>query len=123
MLFKIGDKEYELKFGLKCIRELDKVYTVDQQGVEFGMGINLAYANLLNYNPTALPEIIRAALSHLSSPPRLKDIEEAIEQYAVENDGLEQLFEEFLDELGKSPVAKATIKRIEQLGKAANVQS
>jgi tRNA U34 5-methylaminomethyl-2-thiouridine-forming methyltransferase MnmC len=118
MKFTIAGKEYDLKFGLKFIRELDKIYTVNYEGLEFGMGVNMAYMNLQQFNPTALAEVIKAAVSHESSPPKMKQIEEAVEEYAEENDGLEQLFEDVLEELGKSKVTKATIERFKKLGAA-----
>lgn len=120
MKFTIAGKEYELKFGLRFIRELDKVYKVDYQGLEFGMGVNLAFMNLNQYNPTALVEVIKAAVSHESSPPKLNKIEEAIEDYAEENDGLKALFEDVLDELGKSAVVKDTLKQFKAMAKTQN---
>ncbi|MBN6890084.1 tail assembly chaperone [Cytobacillus horneckiae] len=117
MEFKINEKMYQLKFGIKCIRELDKFYKVDYQGMEFGMGVNLAFMNLNQYNPTALAQVITAAIAHEPSPPKIYQIDTAIEEYAVENDGLKSLFEEVLDELGKSPVAKDTLKTFKEKGK------
>ena len=114
MQLKIAGKDYELKFGLKFIREMDKVYTVNYEGVEFGMGINVAFMNLNQYNPTALVNVIKSALSHLTSAPKLKQIEETIEEYAEENDGLGQLFEEVLEELGKSKVVKDTLEQFKK---------
>lgn len=111
----INGKDYELKFGLKFIRQLDKVYKVDYQGLEFGMGVNLAFMNLNQYNPTALVEVINAALSHHSSTPKFNKIEEKIEDYAEENDGLGKLFEELLEELGKSAVVKDTLKQFKAM--------
>lgn len=120
MKFKIANKDYDLKFGLKFIRQLDEVYKVDYQGLEFGMGINLAFMNLNQYNPTALVEVIKAAVSHESSPPKLKQIEESVEDYADDNDGLGKLFEEFLSELGKSKVVKDTLKQFKETAKTEN---
>lgn len=114
MQLKIAGKDYELKFGLKFIREMDKVYTVNYEGIEFGMGINFAFMNLNQYNPTALVNVIKSALSHLTSSPTIKQIEEAIEEYAEENDGLGQLFEEVLEELGKSGVVKDTLEQFKK---------
>ena len=117
MLFEIAGKEYELKFGLKFIRELDKAYTVNYEGLEFGMGVNMAYTGLLQYNPSTLAEVIKAATAHLSSSPRINQIDEAIEQYAEENDGLDQLFEDVIEELGKSKVTKTTIEKFKATAK------
>jgi hypothetical protein len=38
-------------------------------------------------------------------------------EFAVENDGLEKLFEELSAELGNSPLLKATVKRFQQQAK------
>ena len=112
MKFTIAGKEYELKFGLKFIRELDKVYTVDYQGMSFGMGINLAFMNLNQYNPTALVNVIHASLSH--EEVRVNQVEEAIEDYADKNNGLGQLFNDVLEEMGKSAVVKDTIEQFKK---------
>ena len=111
MKFKIDGKEYQLEFGMKFINELDKRYAVDYQGFKFGMGVNMAFMYLNQYNPTVLQNIISAAVSHEKNKPSEKKIEESIVQYAIENDGLDKLFEQLLDELGKSPLLKSTIQR------------
>lgn len=113
MRFTILGKEYELKFGMKFIRQLDITNQVDYQGMEFGMGLHLAYMGLLQYNPVVLSDIIRAGVSH-EEKVKLKDIDAAIEDYAEEHDGLDELFEDLKEELGKSKVVKTTIKHIEQ---------
>ncbi|WP_077706595.1 tail assembly chaperone [Virgibacillus dokdonensis] len=113
MEFTINEKVYELKFGIKFIRELDKVYEVDYQGMKFGMGVNMAFMNLQQWNPVAIHAVIRAAISYLDTTPSNSQIEKAIEQYALENDGLEELFTALKDALGKSPVMKDTIKQMQ----------
>ena len=54
MEFVINGKERELKFGIGFIRKLDDVYKVDYNGIEFGMGLNMANIQLQQFNPTAL---------------------------------------------------------------------
>lgn len=117
MEFKIGKKNYQLKFGVKCVRELDKVYKVDQQGLEFGMGVNLAYMQLKMKNITTLSNVIKAAISHIESAPNISKVDEAVENYADENDGLSKVFNEILDEMGKSSVMKETIQDFEAKAK------
>ncbi|MBU8568202.1 tail assembly chaperone [Virgibacillus pantothenticus] len=117
MEFIINEKVYELKFGIKFIRELDKVYEVDYQGMKFGMGVNMAFMNLQQWNPVAIHAVIKAAVSYLDTTPSSKQIEKAVEQYALENDGLGDLFTELKDELGKSPVMKDTIKQMQGAAK------
>lgn len=119
MILEIGKKEYELKFGLRFIRELDKQYKVDYQGLKFGMGINLAFVGLNQYNPTALVDVISCALAHLNTPPKLNKIERSIEDYADDNDGLDSLFKEVTDEMGKSSVVKDSLERFKTETKKA----
>lgn len=110
MEFKIGKKNYQLKFGLKCIRELDKVYKVDREGLQFGMGVNLAFMQLNTKSVSALSNVIKAAVSHVESAPNIEKVDVAVENFAEENEGLGKLFDQIIDEMGKSPVMKETVQ-------------
>lgn len=107
MNFKIKGQEVKLKFGLKFCRSLDEVYKVDYQGLEFGMGVNMAFMGLQQHNPVAISEVIKAATSHVGFTT--DEIDEAVEQYAEENNGLQKIIDNLLDELGKSQVVAMTI--------------
>ena len=112
MEFEINGKERELKFGIGFIRKLDDVYKVDYNGIEFGMGLNMANIQLQQFNPTALVEVIHAAVRGVTSQ---KQVDEALEVYAEENDGLGDLFEQIIEEMGKSAIVKDSLKRVENL--------
>ena len=112
MEFEINGKERELKFGIGFIRKLDEVYKVDYNGIEFGMGLNMANIQLQQFNPTALSEVIQAAVRGVTSQ---KQVDEALEVYAEENDGLGDLFEQVIEEMGKSAIVKDSLKRVESL--------
>ena len=112
MEFEINGKERELKFGIGFIRKLDEVYKVDYNGIEFGMGLNMANIQLQQFNPTALSEVIQAAVRGVTSQ---KQVDEALEVYAEENDGLGDLFEQIIEEMGKSAIVKDSLKRAESL--------
>lgn len=112
MEFEINGKERELKFGIGFIRKLDEVYKVDYNGIEFGMGLNMANIQLQQFNPTALSEVIQAAVRGVTSQ---KQVDEALEDYAEENDGLGDLFEQVIEEMGKSAIVKDSLKRAENL--------
>ena len=116
MNFKIDGQDVKLKFGVRFCRELDKVYTVDYEGLEFGMGVNLAVMNLEQKNPVALANVIYAASAHKGFDS--EDVDEAIEDYAEENGDLNKLFEKVKDELGKSSTVKATIEHFQANAKA-----
>lgn len=115
MEFAINGKKFELKFGMKFARELDKIYKVDYQGLQFGMGINMAFMGIQQKNPTTLTDVIKAAISHHDVVPSVNDIDEALEQYAEENDGFDKLFADLAEVLGKSAVVKSTIKSFQSL--------
>jgi hypothetical protein len=117
MKFKLNGAERQLEFGMKFINVLDKLYQVNYQGMQFGMGVNMAYMYLQQYNPSCIPNIIIAALSHEKDAVTVADIEKSMIEFAVENDGLEKLFEELSAELGNSPLLKATVKRFQQQAK------
>ena len=112
MEFVINGKERELKFGIGFIRKLDDVYKVDYNGIEFGMGLNMANIQLQQFNPTALSEVIQAAVRGVTSQ---KQVDEALEDYAEENDGLGDLFEQIIEEMGKSAIVKDSLKRVQQM--------
>ena len=46
MQLKINDKTYNIKFGVKFVRALDKAYPIEQQGLKFGMALS---AKIQNY--------------------------------------------------------------------------
>lgn len=112
MEIEINGKLRELKFGIGAIRKLDAVYQLEMEGIQFGAGLMMASAQLQQYNPTALSEVIRCAAT---GNPSTRQVDNAIEKYAEENDGLGELFDEVIDELGKSPVAKDTTQRLKNL--------
>lgn len=112
MLLEINGKEKELRFDIGFIRQLDELYKADANGLSFGMGLQMATIQLQSYNPTALSDVVRCAVK---GKPRLQEIDDAIYNYAEENRDLEGLFEEVIEELGKSPVVKATLKRMKQM--------
>ncbi|GAA5417698.1 hypothetical protein Pryu01_02773 [Paraliobacillus ryukyuensis] len=117
MEFKINGKEYQLQFGMKCINELDKRYSVNYEGLQFGMGVNMAYMSINMMNPTALQNVILAAASHDKNRPSESEVEQAIIDYAQENNGLASLFDQLKEELGKSPLMKDTVKKFENEAK------
>src|SRR5699024_8693937 len=112
MEFVMNGKERVLKFGIAFIRKLDDVYKVDYNGIEYGMSLNMANIQLQQFNPTALSEVIQAAVRGVTSQ---KQVDEALEDYAEENDGLGDVFEQVIEEMGKSAIVKDSLKRAESL--------
>lgn len=110
MKLLIGGKEYELEFGLDFIAELDKRYTAKQEGLEFGVGVEMATSYLRMKNPTVLEILIKAATSTEKSKPASKDIKAYLEEQAA-NDKLEDLFNQFEDEMTTAPFLKGKLQQ------------
>lgn len=100
MELKINGKDKELKFGMKFLRSLDKLHSMNQYGIEFGVGLQTVLPNFLSGNPVALSEIISAATNSTQD-----EADKAIEDYAEEND-LDKLFDEVLENLKTASLTK-----------------
>lgn len=116
MEIKIGNKNYELEFGLKFIRKMDEAYTIKADGAEFGMGIESAITYLNMKNPTVLYEIIKAGTSHLKSKPSNEDIENTLAKIAEEGQ-LDKTFNDIMKAMEDAPFLKQKIQRFKKLAK------
>ena len=58
MILKINEKDVELKFGVRFVRELDKVGGVDTGSFNMGMALTKAIPALQAYDPVALSNVI-----------------------------------------------------------------
>lgn len=111
MQLEIKGIERELRFGTGFVRKLDEVYQVNVKGMEFGAGLMIANLQLTQMNPAALSDVIRCAVK---GNPKQNDMDDFIDSYAEENDGLKDLFDELISEMGKSLVVKDTMDRAEK---------
>lgn len=117
MNLTINGKEYTLNFGLKFIREMDKVYTVENKGIKLAMGVESAMSYLSMQNPTVLFEIIKAGTAHLKGRPTGTEIENELEKIANE-DKLDRLFKDIQEALEEAPFLKSKIKQFKKQAKA-----
>lgn len=115
MNFKIDGKDVKLKFGVKFVRLMDEKYTIDYQGMEFGMGVMHAQMGLAQKSVPALADIVHAATK---GEYLQEDVDEAVDEHA-EKEGLKKLFKQIEDELGKSPVVQETLKALKEANKKA----
>lgn len=88
---EINGKKHDLHFGIDFIREMDKRYEVNGNGVSFGMGINSAVVYLKDNNPVILEDIILAATHSAKTIPSVADIEKWLE----EQEDLDKVFDDF----------------------------
>ena len=116
MEITIGKKTYPLIFGLRFIRELDKRFTIQSNGLQLGFGIATAVTYIQQRNPVVLVDLIQAATVTERSKPSVLEIEEYIE---AETTDLEKLFKDFLSEFEKSHVIKGTMKNLEAISREA----
>lgn len=110
MLLNIKNKEVEVRFGIKFIRELDKSNYFVKDGTKFGAGLELKVPMLFTYDTVALSEIIYAGTCMEKSRPTINDVDEFIENC----EDLNGLFNEVLSELKKGNATKLKIAQMEE---------
>lgn len=108
MILKFKDKDIELKFGVRFVRELDKVGGVDTGNFNMGMALTKAIPALQTYDPVALSNVIYAASYGNSPRPGVKEVDE----YVDEAKNIEKLFDEVTKELLKANVVKVAAKNL-----------
>lgn len=108
MKFDINGKSYELKFDFRFVKQIDKEYTVREGGMAMGMGLALAHNFLEELGDlNALANVIYAA----TDGPTRENIETAIEEHAEKHDGLDDLFKDLGEAMGKAPLVKTSLKK------------
>lgn len=108
MQVKINNKEVELKFGVKFVRELDKVAGLDVNGASFGMGLTKSIPALNTADPAVLADVIYSASStNKAFRPSQDDVDNFIDDY----DGdLEKLFDDVTKEMSAANAIKVALK-------------
>lgn len=108
MQVKINNKEVELKFGVKFVRELDKVAGLDVNGASFGMGLTKSVPALNTADPAVLADVIYSAAStNKAFRPSQDDVDNFIDDY----DGdLEKLFDDVIKEMSAANAIKVALK-------------
>lgn len=102
MQLTINGTDYELKFGLRFCREISKDKQQSKYGVDLRIGIENAVTNLYTGDVLILPDLVKAATSHLKKKPSDKDIEDFLDTY----DDLGGLCDDFLSQLLEQSATK-----------------
>lgn len=113
MQLTIDKKDYELKFGLKFIRSLDKAYVQKIEGVEFSMGLQQANIYLNMKNVDALSVVIKAALSHLDTHPSNEQLENYLEDVFAQGKD-EELFKDIQKAMEQAPFLKRQMENLKK---------
>ncbi len=108
MQVKINNKEVELKFGVKFVRELDKVAGLDVNGASFGMGLTKSIPALNTADPAVLADVIYSAAStNKAFRPSQDDVDNFIDDY---DGNLEKLFDDVIKEMSAANAIKVALK-------------
>src|SRR5699024_789566 len=107
MQIKINDKDVELRFGVKFVRELDKIAGMDIGGASFGMGLTKSIPALKTADPAVLSDIIYSATSTVQmGRPSRDDVDDFIDNC----EDLEPVFDEVIEEMNKANAIKTALK-------------
>lgn len=107
MEITIGKKTLTLNFGVRFVRELDKLSGVENRGIKFGMGVTKASVSLMGYDTAALADVLYSAAYTNRPRPSLEAIEGFIDDPETD---LEKIFEEVQKELKESNATKMAAK-------------
>ena len=108
MQIKINNKQVDLKFGVKFVRELDKVAGLDLNGASFGMGLTKSIPALNTADPAVLADVIYSAAStNKAFRPSQDDVDDFIDNY---EDDLEKLFDDVIKEMSQANAIKVALK-------------
>lgn len=112
MRLEINDKPVDLKFSFEFIERMDKRFAADDRANDMGVGLSVGLGLLeRTYSPTTLVDVVYAATDGVSKD----NIKKFVENYAVENESLEPLFDEIIAEIKKAPMLTATLKKMDKL--------
>ncbi len=106
MVMEIKGAEYEVHFGIKFIRELDKKYEIERENMKFGAGLEMIVPLLLGYDATKLSEVLYLSTCTEKKRPN----QESVDEYVENHEDIEKLFEEVLDELKNSNATRLKVK-------------
>lgn len=106
MVMEIKGTEYEVHFGIKFIRELDKKYEIERENMKFGAGLEMIVPLLLGYDATKLSEVLYLSTCTEKKRPN----QESVDEYVENHEDIEKLFEEVMDELKNSNATRLKVK-------------
>ena len=109
MELTIENKTYNFRFGIGFVRYLDGKSSIEQNGVQFGIGLETLIPNLLTGNTVTLSDCLFVA--NRTENPRVT--QEQLDNYIDnENTDIDGLFDDVLKELKKSNATKKEAKTL-----------
>lgn len=110
MKITVNNKSVELHFGVRFVRELNRVSGMEANGVSLGMGLTKTLPALEAGDPVALSNVIYAAAYEGYPQITQKDIDKYIENC----ESIEKLFSEVRHLAYSSNIVKPTVKAMEK---------
>lgn len=105
MELTINEKKVELKFGVRFLRELDKIASVENSGIKFGMGLSRSILGLRAYDAAVLADVLYAASYG-------KVGQATIDNYLDNCEDLEKIFDDVIKEISESNAANLAVKKM-----------
>lgn len=110
MILTINGKNYELKFGLGFLAEMNKRKPAEFEGMKTGYGA-MALFNVGQFlgDPLAFYDLIKAATAEAPQKPSNEELEMYLTQLITEG-RIDQVFESIMAEVKKSPILAYAMK-------------
>ncbi|MEY8538940.1 tail assembly chaperone [Lactococcus muris] len=103
MELTINGKQVNFRFGVKFVRELDKTFVIEQNGVSFGMALAVKIIPELEMaNIATLAHVL--FLGNRTETPKLSQGD--IDDFIDECEDIEKLFDDVLKEITESNTGK-----------------
>lgn len=113
MQIKVNNKDVNLNFGVRFIRELDRKIgmTLDIKGVEqnFGMALTKAVPALRSYDAAVLADLLYCAAWDNKERPSQSDIDAYLDDKKT---NIDKLFDDVTKELKSSNAARTATKNL-----------
>ncbi|MFT8412292.1 MAG: tail assembly chaperone [Schleiferilactobacillus perolens] len=108
MQLTINGTKYDLYFGVRFVRELDKIAGVDIQGASFGLGLTKSLLPLRSYDPAVLSDVLYAATATDVQRPTRNEVDDFIDSGA----DLEPIFDQVQKEMSEANAVKLATKNM-----------
>ena len=112
MKITIAGKEQELNFGVRFVRELDKVAGMEAGGMSLGMGLTKSLPALSAYDPAVLSDVIYSATFRNSPRVSRNDVDDYLDGLTSVKE-FEKLFDNVSKEVKKANVLKVALKNMQ----------
>lgn len=107
MEIKINDKTVELKFGVRFVRELDKLRSPEINDVKVGLALDVTLPVLTAHDPAIISDYIYcAAYKNHPRPTRTE-----IDQFLDKCEDFDKVADQVVEEVKESNVIKSAAKK------------